>query len=81
MTDKDSALRLPRQGTKQAALFGLLSRDNGATISEIVTTTGWRPNTIHAALTTLRTSGWHISADKTGSERRYRLVNSTQRQT
>lgn len=65
---------MARAGTKQALLVGMLARDRGATIREIVNQTGWKTNTVHSALSTLRTRGRNIAADDVGGERRYRLV-------
>lgn len=64
----------PRTGTKQAMLLGLLSRNTGASIVEIVEATGWRSNTVHSALATLRKSGRQILVEQTASARFYRLV-------
>lgn len=47
----------PRQGTKLAAVVGLLQRDQGATIGDLTGTTGWLPHTARAALTGLRKRG------------------------
>jgi predicted transcriptional regulator len=63
--------RAPRTGTKQALLVGMLTRDSGASIRELVEGTGWKANTSHAALSTLRTSGRHIVVEEVGTERRY----------
>jgi hypothetical protein len=41
--------RRTREGTKQALLVGLLGRDGGATIAEIVAATGWQPHTVRGA--------------------------------
>ena len=71
MTAPASTLRQPRPGTKQATLVALLSRVEGATIKDLVERTGWQSNTVHAALTTLRKSGWQIAVDQTGPVRRY----------
>ena len=38
-----------REGTKQALLVGMLGRDEGATIAEIVAATGWQPHTVRGA--------------------------------
>lgn len=67
--------RPPREGTKQALLIGMLSRMRGATIQELVEETGWKPNTVHAALSTLRTSGRQIAVEHTSGERRYRIID------
>ncbi|WP_449469874.1 DUF3489 domain-containing protein [Sphingobium chungangianum] len=65
---------MARAGTKQAMLVGMLARDHGATIREIVSLTGWKANTVHSALSTLRTSGRDIAVEDVGGERRYRLA-------
>lgn len=65
---------MPRAGTKQALIVDMLARDNGATIRELVEVTGWKPNTVHAALSTLRFSGRRIAVEQAGKERRYRIT-------
>jgi predicted transcriptional regulator len=67
--------RQPRTGTKQALLVAMLSRKSGATIREIIEETGWKANTVHAALSTLRTSGRQIAVEHAGSVKRYRIMN------
>ena len=46
-----------RAGTKQAPIAGLLARDQGATLDELIAATGWLPHTTRAALTGLRRKG------------------------
>ena len=46
-----------RPGTKQALIAGLLGREQGATLDELVAATGWLPHTTRAALTGLRRKG------------------------
>ena len=65
---------MARAGTKQALLVGMLARDCGASIREIVDLTGWKANTVHSALSTLRASGRDIAVKDVGGERRYRLA-------
>ncbi len=67
---------MSRAGTKQADLLALLSRARGATIREMTEGTGWRANTVHSALVTLRKRGWQISVEKTAAERRYQITES-----
>jgi hypothetical protein len=50
----------PRDGTKLAQVVGLLQRDQGATLDEVVAATGWLPHTSRAALTGLRKRGYAI---------------------
>src|SRR4051794_14330523 len=40
--------------TKQAAVIGLLQREQGATLADLVDATGWLAHTTRAALTRLR---------------------------
>ena len=49
--------------TKIGTVLGLLRRVDGATLAELVTSTGWLPHTTRAALTGLRKKG-HV-LDKT----------------
>lgn len=67
--------RPPRAGTKQALLVGMLSRKSGATILELVEKTGWKANTVHAALSTLRTAGRQIAIEHADGGRRYRITD------
>ena len=46
-----------RPGTKQALIAGLLRREQGATLDELIAATGWLPHTTRAALTGLRRKG------------------------
>lgn len=48
-TDAPKA-RIPREGTKQAALIAMLRAPGGATIAEIVAATGWQPHTVRGAM-------------------------------
>ena len=68
----------PRPGSKQALLLVLLSRQQGASLTEMMEATGWLPHTIRAALTGLRQRGCAIerSSSADGSST-YRLMNST----
>ncbi|MEA3002317.1 MAG: hypothetical protein QOH81_1105 [Sphingomonadales bacterium] len=63
----------PRPGTKQALFTDMLRASGGATIRELVTATGWRANTVHSALSTLRRVGWTIAVDSSIDGNRYRL--------
>ena len=42
--------RKPREGTKQALLIEMLRAEGGATIEEIVATTGWQSHTVRGAI-------------------------------
>lgn len=43
--------------TKQAMIIDLMKREQGATLAELVTATGWLQHTTRAALTALRKKG------------------------
>ena len=59
----------PREGTKMARVVGLLQRDRGATLAEIIATTDWLPHTTRAALTGLRKRGYVVTLDRSDDER------------
>jgi len=54
-SEADEAGQTP--GTKQALIIGLLQREAGATLDDLVTATRWLPHTTRAALTRLRQAG------------------------
>lgn len=47
----------PRSGSKKALVISLLTREEGATLEELMGSTGWLPHTTRAALTGIRHSG------------------------
>ena len=55
-----------RPGTKQALIAGMLGREQGATLDELIAATGWLPHTTRAALTGLRRKGFAL--DKSSRE-------------
>ena len=59
----------PRGGTKIALVVGLIQRSVGATLDELVASTGWLPHTTRAALTGLRRRGYAVSIDRSDKER------------
>ena len=59
----------PREGTKLARVVGLLQRDCGATLQELIEVTGWLPHTTRAALTGLRKRGYAVTIDRSHKER------------
>jgi hypothetical protein len=65
-----------RAGTKQALLVGMLQRDEGATIQQIVDATAWLPHTTRAALTGLKKRGFEISSEKGEGVTLYRAKRS-----
>jgi Protein of unknown function (DUF3489) len=59
----------PREGTKMARIIGLLKRDHGATLAELIAATDWLPHTTRAALTGLRKRGFVVTLDRSSKER------------
>jgi hypothetical protein len=59
----------PRGGSKLAHVIGLLQRDHGATIDELMAATGWLAHTTRAALTGLRKRGFVVAIDRSDNER------------
>ncbi|MFZ0600936.1 MAG: DUF3489 domain-containing protein [Roseiarcus sp.] len=64
-----TAVAVPREGSKLAALVGLLRREGGATIDQLAAAMGWLPHTTRAALTGLRKRGFGIDRRKAKEER------------
>ena len=59
----------PRGGSKLAHVIGLLQRDHGATIDELMAATGWLAHTTRAALTGLRKRGFVVAIDRSDNDR------------
>jgi len=64
----------PERQTKGALVIGLLQRDRGAILAELVEATGWLPHTTRAALTGLKKKGQVIEKTKRGEATCYRIV-------
>jgi hypothetical protein len=58
----------PRGGTKLARVLESLQRQQGATLDELVLTTGWLKHTTRAALTGLRKRGYTVTIDRSDKE-------------
>jgi len=69
--DDQPSIKPTRTATKTQQVIDLLSRDEGATLAEIVEATGWLKHTSSAALTGLRKKGHGITRDKRGDETCY----------
>lgn len=52
----------------------LLRRERGASLAELVETTGWQPHTARAALTGLRKKGHTIAKDSVDGVTRYTIA-------
>ena len=63
-------------GTKSAAVIALLSREDGATLDEMIAATGWLPHTTRAALTGLKKKGHVIVRGKRGEVTCYRIAGA-----
>jgi len=59
----------PRGGTKMARVIGLLQRDQGATLADLIAATDWLPHTTRATLTGLRKRGYAVALDRSNKER------------
>jgi len=59
--------------TKIGKVLALLGTDEGATIEELVTETGWQPHTARAALTGLRKKGHVVERAKRGDVTCYHI--------
>ncbi len=70
-TDDQPSIKPTRTATKTQQVIDLLTRDEGATLAEIVGATGWLKHTSSAALTGLRKKGHAIIRDKRGEETCY----------
>ena len=64
-----AAATAPREGSKLAAVVGLLQRERGATLAELIAATHWLPHTTRAALTGLRRRGYEVALRKAKDER------------
>ena len=65
----------PTRGpTKQALIIGLLQRQEGATLADLVAATGWLPHTTRAALTRLRQAGHLLDKTKAKTGAVYRIA-------
>lgn len=67
------------EGSKVDALRQLLSRRNGATLSQLQSRLAWQPHTVRAAISRLRRSWVSIELDRSGRVARYRVVHGPNR--
>ena len=56
----DTAPRKSRAGTKQEAVLTLLRRTEGATIAQVVDTTGWASHTVRGFFAGLKKKGINV---------------------
>lgn len=62
------------KASKAALVLGMLSRSEGATLTELVEATRWLPHTTRAALTGLRKKGHALEKGKRDGATCYRIV-------
>jgi hypothetical protein len=74
--DAGTRVATPLAGTKRALLIEMLSRAEGAAISEMVEAMDWLPHTIRAALTGLRHRGFGIDRCRRGGKTTYRITKA-----
>lgn len=69
-----------RQDSERASKIGtvlaLLRQEEGATLDELVSATGWQPHTTRAALTGLKKKGHVIVRSKSGGVSRYTVTEA-----
>ena len=61
-------INVPRTGSKQAKLVGMLSRKSGVTITKASEALGWQKHTTSATLTSLRKRGYQIERQDRGDK-------------
>jgi len=64
-----TAIAMPREGSKLAAVVDLLQREDGATVEQLAEAMGWLLHTTRAALTGLRKRGFEIDRRKAKDQR------------
>jgi len=62
--------------SKKALVLNLLSRQQGATLAELIDATGWLPHTTRAALTGLRKKGHNLAKGKRGEVTCYTVAKA-----
>lgn len=69
--EADKGRKDVERASKIGNVLGLLRRQEGASLDELVATTGWQPHTTRAALTGLKKKGHVIERSKTDGVSRY----------
>lgn len=74
-TTSEPAAPAPKAPSRLDTLAGLLARDDGASIAEMVAATGWQAHSVRGALAgALKKRGLVITSARTDGERRYKGV-------
>ena len=63
------------RATKTSLVIALLCREQGASIDELVTATGWLPHTTRAALSGLRKKGHVVNSKRVAGLSHYRIAS------
>jgi hypothetical protein len=70
-----TAAAKPAPSTKLGAMIALLQTSKGATISDLVSKTGWQAHSVRGALAgALKKKGFAVTSEKEAGERYYRLT-------
>lgn len=64
----------PKAQSKTSTILGMLQREGGTTLEEMVRATGWLPHTTRAALTGIRKKGHDVIRSKVDGETRYAIA-------
>jgi hypothetical protein len=72
-------LASPKGPNKTEKLLSLLGGSQGATLDDLMETTGWFPHTTRASLTGLRKKGYVVDRAKEGGTSRDKLVEAASR--
>ncbi|MBX3532591.1 MAG: DUF3489 domain-containing protein [Rhizobiaceae bacterium] len=70
--------RMPRAGTKLAILVALLTRDEGATVEEMVTATGWQAHTTRGVMSGVLSKRFGLAITSEKIEGRGRVYRTSE---
>jgi hypothetical protein len=73
-SERPSGLKPP---SKIASVLALLERPDGASLAEMIETTGWLPHTTRAALTGIRKKGHDMTRSKRDGVTCYRIIGQS----
>ena len=65
-----------RPGGKLGLILDRLEVPTGATVDELVDTTGWQKHSVHGALSRLRSAGFAVRLKSTVGRKAYRLASA-----
>lgn len=67
---------IPRPRGKLGLILDHVAGQTGATVDELVETTGWQRHSVRGALSQLRARGFELAVDTTADRKAYRLEPS-----